>query len=89
MNNFCRYCHLSILLYNIKCFSIDNAINFISCLGSSIHEFYPWVHQLDNIMNSEDQFKKVKFPDCDPSELYALHGTSRFSMTAGDFTEVN
>lgn len=66
------------------------ASNFIlnNCLGAGGHELYPWVHQLDNILNSEDQFKKVRFPDCDPSDLYSLHGTSRFSMTAGDFTEV-
>ncbi|CAH1403818.1 unnamed protein product [Nezara viridula] len=66
------------------------ASNFIlnNCLGAGGNELYPWVHQLDNILSSEDQFKKVSFPDCDPSDLYSLHGTSRFSMTAGDFTEM-
>lgn len=66
------------------------AANFIlnKCTGVDLHEVYPWVHHIDNIFRSDDQFKKISFPDCDPSDIKTLWGPSRFSMSAGDFTEV-
>ncbi|XP_014240622.1 carnosine N-methyltransferase [Cimex lectularius] len=56
--------------------------------GVEIYELYPWVHQCDNNMSAEDQVAPIRFPDVDPSELYKMYGTSRFSMVAGDFLEV-
>jgi len=46
---------------------------------------YPYVHQISNIIQNEDQFRTVTIPDINPT---SLPQGSDFSYTAGDFIEV-
>jgi len=49
------------------------------------YEIYPYIHQISNIVNTEDQFKKVLIPDVSPS---SLPEKADFSYAAGDWLEV-
>ena len=60
--------------------------NFIlnCCLGKN-YQFYPFVHQVNNVLDSETQLRKLTFPDIIPSNI--PEGVN-FSMAAGNFVEV-
>uniref|UniRef100_A0A1B6CSN0 carnosine N-methyltransferase n=1 Tax=Clastoptera arizonana TaxID=38151 RepID=A0A1B6CSN0_9HEMI len=62
--------------------------NFVlnKCRGTNIHHIYPWIHQFDNNLTSNDQMTKVSFPDVSP--LDAGTTRARFTMIAGDFLEI-
>ncbi|CAG7716684.1 unnamed protein product [Allacma fusca] len=61
--------------------------NFIlnKCQGVLAHTVYPFIHQITNNLNHNDQIRPISFPDIDTSDLPK---NSRFSMTAGDFLDV-
>lgn len=55
------------------------------CRGTDLLSFYPFVHQVNNVLNSSHQIQEVTFPDEDPSDV--PHDV-QFSMTAGSFIDV-
>lgn len=48
-------------------------------------EIYPFIHQISNVVNTEDQFRRVLIPDVSPS---SLPENADFSYAAGDWLEV-
>lgn len=48
-------------------------------------EFFPFIHQTTNVIDSEDILSPVYIPDVDTRQLPSF---SNFSMVAGDFLEV-
>lgn len=67
--------------YNLSSFFFQNR-----CRDVNLYQVHPWVHQYTNNLKPEHQTQAVSFPDVSPSDL---PGTAQFSMTAGDFLEVN
>lgn len=55
------------------------------CRGTDVMSFYPYVHQVNNVLRSSDQTLALSFPDEDPSDI--PHDV-QFSMTAGSFIDV-
>lgn len=63
------------------------ASNFVlnKCKAVNSYKIYPWIHQVNNNLRTDDMTRHISFPDVDPNELIE---DSSFSMTAGDFLEV-
>lgn len=61
--------------------------NFIlnNCHSPNEYQFHPFVHQLNNVLDSKTQLTELSFPDVDPSQIPP--GVD-FSMSAGDFTDI-
>jgi len=64
------------------------ASNFVlnRCRGVNMHVLYPWIHQCDNNLETENQMQCISFPDINPAK--ELPQTAHISMAAGDFLQV-
>jgi len=51
-----------------------------------MHVLYPWIHQCDNNLETENQMQCISFPDINPAK--ELPQTAHISMAAGDFLQV-
>jgi carnosine N-methyltransferase len=66
-------------------FMIFSSYFILNECSSEQHDFYPFVHQINNILDSEVQLTKLSFPDVFPESI--PEGVE-FSMIVGDFEEV-
>lgn len=75
------------IIYNNIAYQFELIASFQNrCRDVNMYQVHPWVHQYTNNLKPEHQTQAVSFPDVSPSDL---PGTAQFSMTAGDFLEVN